>query len=72
MILSCTLLRTLSVALSAVACVMSSRAVAAQAASLTVSVENPLAIARNDETISLAWPTLQAKLPGVAAARVRD
>ena len=64
-------LRTLVVASSASACVVSSRAVAAQAAPLTVSVENTLAIARNDETISMAWPALQAKLPGLAATRVR-
>lgn len=43
----------------------------APAAPVTVRVENPLAIARSDETVSLAWSALQAKLPGLVATRVR-
>ena len=40
-------------------------------APVTVRVENPLTIARADETVSLAWSALQAKLPGLVATRVR-
>lgn len=64
--------RAFAITACTAASVMSARSVPAQAAtSVVVSVENPLAIARNDETISLAWSALQAKLPGLAAAKVR-
>lgn len=39
-------------------------------ASLTLSVENPLALAREVETVAVPW-TLLARLPGVSAQRVR-
>jgi pectinesterase len=38
---------------------------------LLVRAENPLQIARTDETLSVAWTTLRQQLPGVAAGRVR-
>ena len=62
--------RVVAVASATLGWVASGRTLAAQAPT-TISVENTLAIARNDETISLAWKDLQAKLPGLAAGRVR-
>jgi pectinesterase len=38
---------------------------------LTVRVQNPIAIAREDETVALPWATVVRELPGVTAARVR-
>lgn len=38
---------------------------------LTVRVQNPLAIAREDETIALSWTVVARELPGATAARVR-
>src|SRR5687767_708434 len=38
---------------------------------LTVRVQNPLAIAREDETISLSWTTVARELPGASASRIR-
>ena len=68
-----TILRAFLVTLWTVASAVTSRMLVAQA-SITVGVENTLAIARNDETVSLAWTALQAKLPGLDAksVRVRD
>src|SRR5262245_51534843 len=44
---------------------------AAAQARLLVRAENPLAIARADETISLAWTLLQQRLAGLQAGKVR-
>lgn len=45
---------------------------AAQApARSTVRVENPLALARHDETISIPWRDVQSHVAGASAARIR-
>lgn len=41
------------------------------AARVTVRVDNPLAIARRDETVSLSWTELLKRVPTVAASKVR-
>src|SRR5687768_7958699 len=38
---------------------------------LTVRVQNPIAIAREDETVAVPWATIVRELPGVTAVRVR-
>jgi pectinesterase len=40
-------------------------------AQVTVRVQNPAAFERRDETIAIAWSALRAKLPALAANRVR-
>jgi pectinesterase len=44
---------------------------AQRGARLVVRAENPLQMARPDETLSLAWGTLRQRLPAVRADRVR-
>lgn len=43
----------------------------AQPSRVTVRTENPLAIARRDETVSIQWAELQRRLHSVSAERVR-
>ena len=43
----------------------------AYAQSLPVRIENPLSIARADETVALEWSALARALPGLSAERVR-
>src|SRR4051812_4875133 len=40
-------------------------------ARIAVSVENPLAIVRHDETVGVPWSDVQASLRGVTATGVR-
>lgn len=44
---------------------------AQRAGGLLVRAENPLAMQRSDETLSLAWSTLRSRLPALAPGRVR-
>lgn len=37
----------------------------------TLRVDNPLAVVRRDETVSVSWPELQRRLVGLSAATVR-
>ncbi|MDB4873780.1 MAG: pectinesterase [Gemmatimonadetes bacterium] len=50
------------------------RAQSTPPAHVTIRVDNPLALARHDETVSLPWAELQRRLAGVSAntVRVRD
>jgi pectinesterase len=43
----------------------------APASRITVRVENPLALVRRDETVSMSWSDLQRRLAGISAAKVR-
>jgi pectinesterase len=38
---------------------------------VTIRVDNPIAIARHDETIAVSWADLTRRLPGIAATTVR-
>ncbi|HEV2131692.1 MAG TPA: DUF4861 family protein, partial [Longimicrobiaceae bacterium] len=62
--------RSLPIALLAVA-MLTQPLVAQRGARLVVRAENPLQMARPDETLSLAWGTLRQRLPAVRADRVR-
>lgn len=68
-----TILGVVTAALALLPCTVAAQARAAGAA-VTVRAENPLPVARADETIALAWGTLRQRLPALGAtrARVRD
>ena len=60
--------RILTVGLSAI----SLSAIGAQTpARVTIRVDNPLAISRRDETVSISWPDLQRRIAGSSADRIR-
>lgn len=60
--------RRLTPVLAAAAC---AAAAPAGAQRLAARAENPLAVARADETLALAWPAVARALPAAAPARVR-
>ena len=51
--------------------VLAPLALGAQAARVTVRVDNPIALVRHDETVSIPWKDVQARVAGSAVGKVR-